>query len=117
MTIKTKSFDAAEFLDTDESRFELIADAFESGSQEYLLNAINTVARVEGMTQVARKAGITREALYKAFSSAGNPTLSTMTSVLKALDLKLCVVPANAGHHNEGKGVENAAPLVETSTQ
>ncbi|MCP5095652.1 MAG: putative addiction module antidote protein [Chloroflexi bacterium] len=102
MAIRTKPFDAAEFLDTDESRFELIADAFESGSQEYLLNAINTVARAEGMTQVARKAGITREALYKAFSSAGNPTLSTMISVLKALDLKLSVVAENTGHHGGG---------------
>ena len=37
------------------------------------------------MTQIAREAGLSREAMYKAFRPEGNPTLGTLVSVLKAL--------------------------------
>ena len=41
------------------------------------------------MTQVARDAGVSREALYKALNGSGDPKLSTMLGVMKALGLKL----------------------------
>jgi probable addiction module antidote protein len=43
------------------------------------------------MSAVARDAGVTREALYKALNPAGDPRLSTLLGVAKALDLKLGV--------------------------
>ncbi|MGB6085485.1 addiction module antidote protein [Parvibaculum sp.] len=51
------------------------------------------IARVRGASQVTRKAGVTREALYKAFSPAGDPKLSTLFGVLKALKVNLSAVP------------------------
>jgi probable addiction module antidote protein len=42
-----------------------------------------------GMTQLASRAGVTREALYKALSSTGDPRLSTFLGVMKALGIKL----------------------------
>ena len=41
------------------------------------------------MTHVAREAGITREALYKSLSAEGDPKLSTLLGVMKALNLSL----------------------------
>lgn len=41
------------------------------------------------MTQLAKRAGVTREALYKAPSPEGDPQLSTFLGVMKALGLKL----------------------------
>ncbi|MFV0294570.1 MAG: addiction module antidote protein [Hyphomicrobiaceae bacterium] len=41
------------------------------------------------MSQVARDAGLSREALYKALSPTGNPTLSTLLGVTKALNIRL----------------------------
>jgi probable addiction module antidote protein len=41
------------------------------------------------MTQLSRDAGVTREALYKALSKDGDPRLSTLTSVLSALGVKI----------------------------
>jgi probable addiction module antidote protein len=52
------------------------------------------VARAQGVAQVARDAGMTRDALYKALSSEGNPTLATLTKVMRALGLRLAVAPA-----------------------
>jgi|TARA_R110000796_G_scaffold105613_1_gene215697 probable addiction module antidote protein len=44
-----------------------------------------------GMAVVARDAGITREALYRALSPKGNPTLKTLLAVLHAMDMRLSV--------------------------
>ena len=89
MAIKTTPFDPAEFLKTPEAQEELIADAFATGDAKYIANALGTIARARGMTQVARDAGVTREALYKALSNDGDPKLTTLLGVLKALDMRL----------------------------
>lgn len=47
------------------------------------------IVRARGMSQVARDAGLSREALYKAPSPTGNPTLSTLLGVTKALNIRL----------------------------
>jgi len=41
------------------------------------------------MSKVAKDAGVTREALYRAVSEDGDPRLSTLLGVAKALGLKL----------------------------
>ena len=41
----------------------------------------------------ARDAGITREALYKALSDKGDPKLSTLLGVMKAIGLRFTVAP------------------------
>lgn len=51
--------------------------------------ALNDIARAQGMTQLAKASGITREGLYKALSPAGNPEFSTILKVIKALKIKL----------------------------
>ena len=86
---KTVPFDAAEYLDTPQSQAELITDALESGDAAYIAQAIGVVARARGMTAVAKDAGVTREALYRALSVNGDPRLSTLVSVLDALGIQL----------------------------
>ncbi|MBI5790697.1 MAG: putative addiction module antidote protein [Rhodocyclales bacterium] len=61
------------------------------------LLALRTVAEAYGgLGAVAAEAGISREALYRALSAKGNPTLKTILAVLKAVGMKLSVEP---GHH------------------
>jgi len=87
--MKTKPFDPADYLDTPESQQELLDDAVESGDARYIAAALGAIARARGMTQVANDAGVTREALYRALSAEGDPRLSTLLGVIKALGLKL----------------------------
>jgi probable addiction module antidote protein len=47
-----------------------------------------------GLATVAQEAGVTREALYRALSPSGNPTLKTLLAVLHAVGMRLSVVPA-----------------------
>ena len=62
-------------------------------SPEMFLKALRNAAQARQMAKVARKAGVTRESLYRATSEIGNPTLDTLGSVLKALGLKMEVHP------------------------
>ena len=89
MALETFPFDSSEYLNTPESQSELLADALESGNGEYIRHALGVVARARGMTSIAKEAGVTREALYKALSGQGDPKLSTLLGILKALDVKL----------------------------
>jgi len=89
MPLETTPFDAAEYLDTPEAQAELLSDAFATGDAGYIANALGIVARARGMTSVAKEAGVTREALYRALSPDGDPRLSTLLGVTKALGLKL----------------------------
>ncbi len=56
-----------------------------------LLIALRHVAEACGMADVAKAAGIKRESLYRALSPKGNPTLKTLTAVLRAVGLRLAV--------------------------
>ena len=47
-----------------------------------------------GLATVAQEAGVTREALYRALSPSGNPTLKTLLAVLHAVGMRLSVVSA-----------------------
>ena len=58
------------------------------------LLALRTVAEAYGgLGAVATEAGISREALYRSLSPAGNPTLKTLLAVLRAVGMRLSVEP------------------------
>jgi probable addiction module antidote protein len=57
-----------------------------------LLIALRRIAEARGgIAKVAKAAGIERESLYRALSARGNPRLSTLVAVTKAVGLKLTV--------------------------
>jgi len=74
---------------------EYLAACLESvedpGGREALLLALRNVAEAQGMANVAERAGLPRESLYKSLSIRGNPTLKTLLAVLSAAGLRLSV--------------------------
>lgn len=63
------------------------------------LLALRTVAEAYGgLGVVAAAAGISREALYRALSPTGNPTLKTLLAVLKTVGMRLSVEPEKHAH-------------------
>jgi probable addiction module antidote protein len=93
MALETFPFDAAEFFPDIESQEKLIADALETGNAGYIAAALGTVARARGMAKVAKQAGVTRSSLYKALSPQGDPQLTTLLGVMKALGVRLTSHP------------------------
>jgi probable addiction module antidote protein len=87
--LKTTLFDAADYLDSAEAIAVYLEEAFATEDPAYIAHALGTVARAKGMTDVARKTGLSRESLYKALSAEGNPEFATILKVMSALDLKI----------------------------
>jgi probable addiction module antidote protein len=89
VALKTTQWDPSEFLDSPESIAAYLEAAFEDGDPALIAAALGDIARAMGMTQLASRAGVTREALYKALSATGDPKLSTFLGVMRALGIKL----------------------------
>ena len=92
--LKTTPFDVADYLRTPKQRASYLEVVIEEtdGDPFYVAKALSTIARSEGMTQVARKSGLSRESLYKALSGTRDPGFSTIHKVMTALGLQFHVV-------------------------
>ncbi|MGH9756290.1 MAG: addiction module antidote protein [Candidatus Acidiferrales bacterium] len=66
----------------------------EQDDPRVLLIALRHLAQAQGVAKVAKAAGIERESLYRALSRRGNPRLSTLFAVTKAVGLRLTVEAA-----------------------
>jgi probable addiction module antidote protein len=91
MSLKTNPFDIAEHLNTTEEIRMFLQKVAATGDESDFIHALNTAARAMGMTEVAKKAGVTRASLYKSLSENGNPKFSTISKVTKALGCRLAV--------------------------
>jgi len=89
--IKTKPWDSAAYLKTDEDIAHYLEAVFEDGDPSLVAAALGDVARAKGMAQIAKAAGLGRESLYKALSPEGNPEFATVLKVIRALGFKLKV--------------------------
>jgi probable addiction module antidote protein len=89
--VELRPFDPANYLKSEEDILYFLEAAMEGSDPKHIANALGVVARSQGMSEIARKTGLGRQALYTALSESGNPTLETLTSVLGALGLELTV--------------------------
>jgi probable addiction module antidote protein len=66
---------------------------------QVLLMALRHIAEARGgIAKIAKQAGIERESLYRALSRRGNPRLSTLFAVTKAMGLTLTVEAGSAAN-------------------
>ena len=93
----TTPYDVAEHLRSPEEMASYLdawlADAPEDVSG--IARALGDIARAKGMSQVARDAGLSRESLYRALDSNGNPSFATVLKVAKAIGVRFHTVPAD----------------------
>jgi probable addiction module antidote protein len=91
MKTKTSPWDVAEHLRTPEEMAAYLEACIEEadGDAAFIAKALGDIARAQGMTQVARDSGLSRESLYKALSGERSPSFDTILKVVSALGLKL----------------------------
>ena len=65
-TSKTSPYDSAEYLNSNEAINAYMEDALETDDPAFIANALGAIARAQGMARIAKKAGLSRESLYKA---------------------------------------------------
>ena len=71
---------------------EYLNAALEEGNPELFLLALRNVAEAQGgVAQLAEKAKLNRESLYKILSERGNPELKSLDALLHALGFRLAV--------------------------
>jgi probable addiction module antidote protein len=91
MNIKTLPYDVAETLRTPDEMAAYLEACIEEadGDAAFIAKALGDIARAQGMTQIARQTGLSRESLYKALSGDRSPSFDTVLKVMTALGLKL----------------------------
>lgn len=91
MKTTTTIYDVAEHLRTTEDMAAYLEACIEeaNGDAAFIAKALGDIARAQGMTQVARDSGLSRESLYKGLSGERSPSFDTILKVVRALGLKL----------------------------
>ena len=91
MKTATSPYVVAEHLRTPEEMAAYLEACIEEADADaaFIAKALGDIARAQGMTQVARDSGLSRESLYKALSGVRSPSFDTILKVVTALDLKL----------------------------
>jgi len=87
----SRPFDSADYIDTPEAVAAYLEAALEDGDAQIIAATLGNIARSKGMAIIAERTGLAREALYKSLSADGNPRLTTLLGVLKAMGLRLSV--------------------------
>lgn len=95
--MELRPFDPARYLETEEDILFYLEAAMKGNDAKHIASALGDVARSKGMSEIARKSGLGRQALYSALSENGNPTLETLVAVLGALGLELTIQKRAAG--------------------
>ena len=96
MALETTRWDPADHIETADDVAAYLEAAFEDGDPAVIATMLGAVARSRGMTAIAKEAGVTREALYRALSEKGDPRLSTLVGVVNALGFRLKIEPKPA---------------------
>ncbi len=86
-------FEMTDYLDTEQAISEYLTIVIEENDPAELAHALGVIAKARGMTQIAKDAGITREALYKALRPNSSPRFDTINRVCHALGVKLVAQP------------------------
>lgn len=84
-------YDVIEHLRTPEEMAAYLDACIEEsdGDAAFIAKALGDIARAQGMSKVARDAGLSRESLYKTLSGERVPDFSTILKITRALGVKL----------------------------
>jgi probable addiction module antidote protein len=94
--LKTKKFDVADYLKTEEEIEAYLNAFFEDGDYKYLPLALADIARArKAMATAAKAAGVSRTSLYQSLSEEGRPAFETIAKVAQSLGYRLSLVPVS----------------------
>lgn len=88
------TFQASDHLKTEEDCAAYMRACFEEAPDDpaFLATAIGEYVRANRrVTEVAQKAGMSREGIYKALSADGNPSFASIVKIMGAIGLTLTV--------------------------
>lgn len=90
-TTHLSKFDVVDYLKTEADIAGYLTAVLEDGDPALFVAAIGDIARAKGMSDIAKKSGVTRESLYRALKIEARPRFETVARVIHALGMKLSV--------------------------
>lgn len=109
--IATTLWDPTDYLTSEEDIAARLSIALEHGDDLGMRLALRDIARAYSMGKVAKKAGVSRESLYRSLSAEGNPRFTTVMHVLDALGYTIEIKPkAQAADRCEGAQANDDDP-------
>ena len=108
-SVQVAPFDAADYLDSEETIAAFLTAAAEDDTPGVFMRAVEAVAKARGMATVAEESGLSRESLYKALAPDAHPRFDTVRRVLRALGTDVAIVP-KGGRYSTARTVRTASP-------
>jgi probable addiction module antidote protein len=87
--IAVTPYDAAEFLDSEETITQYLAVSLEDPDPDIFLKALGNVLRAKGVATIAKETGLAREALYRTCQSGKKPHFDTILRITRAIGIPL----------------------------
>ena len=84
-------FDVVDYLGTEKDIAAYLSAVLEDGDPALFVAAIGDIAKAKGMSEIAKKSGVTRESLYRALKIEARPRFETIAKVVHALGMRLTV--------------------------
>lgn len=80
-------------LNSDNDIFNYLKVVAEETNPDYIIKALDEIAKMKGMANVAKHMGIGRESLYKSLGGKSKPLFETIYKTLQALGYQLTIKP------------------------
>jgi probable addiction module antidote protein len=91
---KARAFNAAKYRDNPKMIAKYLNHALATGDAILITQAIGDMIRAQGVTNVAQKAGLRRDSLYRSFRGHTGPRFETAIQAIVALNIQLVAKPA-----------------------
>jgi len=84
-------FDVVDYVRTEKDIAAYLSAVLEDGDPALFVAAIGDIAKAKGMSEIAKKSGVTRESLYRALKIEARPRFETVAKVVHALGMRLTI--------------------------
>jgi len=81
--MKLSEYNATDYLETEEDIKEYLNASFKTGDSKLIARALGDVAKVKGMSKIAKSTKLDRSSLYNSLTKDGDPKLSTIIKLIK----------------------------------
>ena len=89
--MKLSKYDVTEYLKTDEDIKEYLNASFATGDSKLIARALGNVAKMKGMSTIAKTTKLDRSSLYNSLTEKGDPKLSTVTKLIKTFGYSVSI--------------------------
>ncbi len=93
---KFSNFEISDHLNSKEDIESLLNDAWLSGDIKYFYVALGEVVKAVGVSNVARKTGLSNQGIYKAIDPNSKPQFETISKIVMALGVNISFIMQQA---------------------